>query len=131
MMTRNHHLAELQLAIMQILWDRGEATVAEVRQTLQPERELAHTTVGTMLAKLEEAGRVTHRSDGRVNIYRPLIKREQVTRSMVSDLAERLFKGDLTEMFCHLLDSQEVTAEEIHRLKKLIRSKERELKDGA
>ena len=103
-MTRHHHLAELQLAIMQILWDRGGATVAEVRQALQPERDLAHTTVGTMLAKLEEGGRATHRSDGRVNIYRPLIEREQVARSMVSDLAERLFGGDVTEMFCHLLD---------------------------
>lgn len=130
-MTQQHHLAELQLAIMQVLWDRGEATVAEVRKSLQPDRELAHTTVGTMLAKLEEAGRATHRSDGRVNIYRPLIEREQVTRSMVSDLAERLFDGDVTEMFCHLLDTTAVTPEEIHRLKKLIRSKERELKDGA
>lgn len=129
-MTTRHHLAELQLAIMQILWDRGEATVAEVRQALQPERDLAHTTVGTMLAKLEEAGRVAHRSDHRVNVYRPLIEREQVTRSMVSDLAERLFGGDLTEMFCHLLDSTEVTPEEIHRLKTMIRNKERELKDG-
>lgn len=130
-MTQQHHLAELQLAIMQILWDRGEATVAEVRKALQPERELAHTTVGTMLAKLEEAGRVSHRSDGRVNIYRPLIEREQVTKTMVSDLAERLFGGDVTEMFCHLLDTTEVTAQEIQRLKKLIRGKERERKDGA
>ncbi len=129
-MARHHHLAELQLAIMQVLWDRGEATVAEVRQALEPQRKLAHTTVGTMLAKLEEAHRVTHKSDGRMNFYRPLLERDEVTRSMVSDLAERLFAGDVTEMFCHLLDTAEVTPEEIQRLKKLIRSKERELKDG-
>ncbi len=129
-MARHHQLAELQLAIMQVLWDRGEATVAEVRQALEPERKLAHTTVGTMLAKLEESHRVTHTSDGRVNIYRPLLKRDEVTRSMVSDLAERLFAGDVTEMFCHLLDTAEVTPQEIQRLKKMIRSKERELKDG-
>lgn len=129
-MSRQHHLAELQLAIMQVLWERGEATVAEVRIALEPDRKLAHTTVGTMLAKLEEAGRVAHRGEGRQNIYRPLIARDEVTRSMVSDLAERLFGGDVTEMLCHLLDANEVTPEEIARLKKLIRAKERELKDG-
>lgn len=129
-MSRQHHLAELQLAIMQVLWERGEATVAEVRSALEPDRKLAHTTVGTMLAKLEEAGRVAHRGEGKQNVYRPLIERDDVTRSMVSDLAERLFGGDVTEMFCHLLDASDVTSEEIARLKKLIRAKERELKDG-
>jgi predicted transcriptional regulator len=123
-------LAELQCAIMQVLWERGESTVAAVRQALEPGRKLAHTTVGTMLAKLEDADRVAHRGEGRVNVYRPLIDREEVTRSMVSDLAERLFGGDVTEMFCHLLDASRVTPEEINRLKQLIRTKERELKDG-
>ena len=128
-MARKHHLAELQLAIMHVLWERGEVTVAEVRDALAPERPLAHTTVGTMLTKMEEKGQVKHRSDGRVNVYRAAIQQDQVSRSMVTDLAERLFQGDITEMVCHLLDGSEVTAENLAELKKLIRQKEQELKN--
>ncbi len=128
-MSNKHRLAALQLAIMRVLWDRREATVGEVRDALAPGRMLAYTTVGTMLAKMEEKGQVTHRSDGRVNIYRPKIKREQVSRLMVSDLAERLFEGDVTQMMCHLLDSRDVTRQELAELKKLIRQKEREATD--
>jgi BlaI family transcriptional regulator, penicillinase repressor len=129
-MRQRHQLASLQLAIMQVLWDRGEATVAEVRDALAPGRRLAYTTVGTMLAKLEQNGQVAHRSESRVNIYRPLVERAQVSRSMVGDLAARLFAGDVTEMVSHLLDSTPVSPEEIARLKRLIRQKEQELRDA-
>jgi BlaI family penicillinase repressor len=128
-MAKNFQLAELQLAIMQVLWQQGEATVAAVRQSLAPDRELAHTTVGTMLSKLEEKGHVRHRSDGRVNIYRPTIGQDQVSQSMVSDLAERLFSGDIKQMVCHLLDDSELTAEDLAELRKLIRQREKELKE--
>lgn len=128
-MGKKHHLAELQLAIMHALWARGEATVSEVRDSLAPERSLAYTTVGTMLAKMEEKGQVVHRSDGRVNVYRSLIRQDQVSRSMVTDLAARLFNGDVTQMVCHLLDGSEVTPQSLAELKRLIRQKEKELKD--
>lgn len=128
-MSKKHHLAELQLAIMHVLWENGESTVSEVQKALEPNRTLAYTTVGTMLAKMEEKGQVAHRSDGRVNIYRAKIRRDQVSRSMVSDLATRLFEGDVTEMVCHLLDGRDVTLEDLAELKRLIRKKERELKD--
>lgn len=128
-MAKKHHLAELQLAIMHVLWDRREATVSEVRVALKPERSLAHTTVGTMLAKMEEKGHVKHRSDGRVNVYRAAIRQDQVRKSMVTDLADRLFQGDVTQMVCHLLDSREITPENLAELRKLIRHKEQELSD--
>lgn len=128
-MGRKHHLAELQLAIMHVLWERGAATVSEVRDALVPERSLAYTTVGTMLSKMEEKGQVAHRSDGRVNVYRPLVRQDQVSRSMVTDLADRLFNGDVTQMVCHLLDGSEVTPQSLAELKRLIRQKEKELND--
>lgn len=129
-MSRKQHLAELQLAIMQVLWDRREATVAEVQSALLPDRKLAYTTVGTMLAKMEANGQVAHRSDGRVNIYRPLLERDRVSRTMVSDLASRLFRGDVAEMMCHLLDGCDVSRDELARLKRLIQDKDRELRDA-
>lgn len=125
-----HRLADLQLAIMHVLWDRGEATVSEVQKALEPDRPLAYTTVGTMLAKMENNGQVTHRVEGRVNVYRSKLPREKVSRSMVSDLAQRLCAGDITQLVCHLLDECEVSREELTALKKLIRQKEQELNDG-
>ena len=121
-------LADLQLAIMQVLWDRGEATVSDVKKGLEPGRVLAYTTVGTMLSKLETSGHVAHRVEGRVNVYKALLLREQASRSMVSDLAERLCAGDITQLVCHLLDNRDVSQEELTVLKKLIRHKEQELK---
>jgi predicted transcriptional regulator len=129
-MTEKYHLPELQLAIMQVLWERGEATVAEVRQALCDSRPLAHTTVGTMLTKMEKKELVTHRSDGRVNVYRPAVGRERVRRSMVSDLARRLFAGNVTEMVSHLLDGCEVSDDELARLKDLIWQKQQESGHG-
>ena len=129
-MSKKHQLAELQLAIMQVLWERAEATVGEVRDALESWRSLAYTTIGTMLTKMEEKGHVKHRSDGRTNVYRPAIRRDQVSRSMVLDLSKRLFAGDVTQMVSHLLDGQSVTREELAALKRMIRDKEQDLNDG-
>jgi len=128
-MSEKHQLARLQLAIMQVLWDLDEASVSAVQQALRPERDLAYTTVGTMLAKMEANGQVAHRTEGRSNIYRALLPREKVSQSMVADLAERLFRGDVSQLMCSLLDGSDVSPEELTRLKKLIRQKEKELRD--
>jgi len=129
-MVKKNHLASLQLAIMQILWDREEATIAEVREALKDARPLAYTTVATMLTKMERNGQVKHHNEGRINIYRPAVKKDTVSRSMVSDLATRLFHGDVTAMVAHLLDGCEVTPEELSQLKALVREKEREARNA-
>ena len=125
-MAGTHQLATLQLAIMQVLWRQKEATVAEVRESLAGHRDLAHTTIATMLVKLERKGVVDHRTEGRAFIYRPLIEPQQVQTSMVSDLVERLFGGNLTAMMTHLLDESDVSREELSRLKALFSRKEEE-----
>lgn len=127
-MSETHRLASLQLAIMQVLWTRTEATVAEVREALAGDRDLAHTTIATMLVKMERKGVVDHRAEGRAYIYRPLIQPEQVKTSMVSDLVDRLFEGNLTAMVTHLLDEGDVSHEELGRLKDLIARKEQEVR---
>ncbi|MFV1965353.1 MAG: BlaI/MecI/CopY family transcriptional regulator [Pirellulaceae bacterium] len=130
-MSTKHHLATLQLAIMQVLWDRKEATVGDVRDALLPDRPLAYTTVSTMLSKMEQNGQVAHRNVGRMLVYRAAIRRDTVRKSMVTDLAVRLFRGDVTEMVSHLLDDCEVSTVELSRLKSLIREKETEMGDGS
>lgn len=128
---KKHHLAALQLAIMEILWDREECTVHEVKEALLPERDLAYTTVATMLSKMEKNGQVSHRSERRVHVYRAEVARENVQRTMVTDLSRRLFQGNLTELVRHLLDDEAVSPDELESLRKLIRQKEREARDDA
>lgn len=127
-MAEKHSLAALQLAIMQVLWDRREATVADVREALATHRDLAHTTIATMLVKLEKKGHVTHRSEGRAYVYTPVLQPEQVKSSMLTDLMQRLFSGDVTQLMTHLLDESPVTRDDLTRLKALIAEKEREVR---
>jgi BlaI family penicillinase repressor len=118
-------LGKLQLAIMRVLWRRGEAAVSEVHEDLEAERGLAPTTVATMLAKLERKGVVSHRSEGRRFIYRPLVNEEQVRRSMVDELTLQLFHGDVTALVNHLLSEHSIEAGELAELRSLIAARER------
>src|SRR4051794_8848129 len=118
-----HHLGDLQLAIMRALWARGEATVAEVHEDLEPERGLALTTIATMLAKLEKKGVVGHRADGRRFVYQPVIDESQVRRSMVAELTSQLFRGDVTALVSHLLSEHDIDPAELAELRALISSR--------
>lgn len=120
-----HHLGDLQLAIMRVLWNQSEATVAEVHETLEPERGLALTTIATMLTKMEKKGVVDHRAEGRRFIYRPLVTEDQVRRSMVADLSSQLFRGDVTAFVNHLLSEHEIDSRELAQLRDLIADRER------
>jgi BlaI family transcriptional regulator, penicillinase repressor len=119
-MTAKHRLGDLQLAILRELWRRGEASVTEVHAALEGERGLAPTTIATMLRKLEDKGAVTHRAEGRKFIYRPAVSEAAVRRTMVGELTERLFRGEVTALVSHLLAEHEVDAEEVERLKAVI-----------
>lgn len=121
--TSQYHLGDLQLAIMRVLWSRGEATVADVHETLEPERGLALTTIATMLMKMEKKGVVDHRAEGRRFIYRPLVSESQVTRSMVAGLTSQLFRGDATALVNHLLKEHDIDSSELGELRKLIEAR--------
>ncbi|HEX2643826.1 MAG TPA: BlaI/MecI/CopY family transcriptional regulator [Thermoanaerobaculia bacterium] len=125
----SHHLGDLQLAIMRVLWARGEATVAEVQEALEDERGLALTTIATMLMKMEKKGVVDHRTDGRKFVYRPTVTEKQVRRSMVSDLTSQLFRGDVTALVNHLLSEHEIEPEELAQLRAMIAARAREQKE--
>jgi BlaI family transcriptional regulator, penicillinase repressor len=124
-METSHHLGDLQLAIMRVLWSHGEATVSDVHEALEPERGLALTTIATMLTKMEKKGVVDHRAEGRRFIYRPLVSEGQVRRSMVSDLTSQLFRGDVTALVNHLLSEHDIDSEELAQLREMIASRER------
>jgi len=120
-------VSELQHEILRILWDLEEARVTDVHAALSESRELASTTVSTLLARMEKKGLVRHRVDGRVFLYRAAVSEEEVRKSLVSDLTERVFQGDLEALVSHLLGSEQVDREELDRMRWLIERKQREL----
>ena len=129
-MARTHQLGELQLAIMRVLWERGEATVAAVHEGLERAWRRAPTTIATMLTKMEKKGVVEHRVDGRQFVYRPTISERDVRRSMVSDLTRRLFEGDAAALVSHLIDEKRIDAEELAALRELLDARESEAGEG-
>ena len=122
-MKRKRQLGDLQLAIMRVLWERGEAPAIEVHRALFEERRLAVTTIKTMLRKMEEYGCVEHRTKGRQFIYRPAIAEADVRRSMVADLVTRLFSGDSTALVNHLVRSGEIDPDDLDDLRAMVSSK--------
>lgn len=119
-MAQDTILGDLQLAIMRVLWRRGEAASADVHGALEEERGLAPTTISTMLKKMEDKGVVTHRTEGRRFIYRPTITESQVKRSMVGELTERLFGGNTAALVSHLVAEHEIDHDELERLQSLL-----------
>lgn len=119
-MSEQHTLGELQLAIMRVIWQRDEATVADVQGALHEERGLALTTIATMLKRLENRGVVKHRLEGRQFVYRAQITEDLVKSSMVGQLTSRLFKGDPLALLNHLLTEYEIDPDELPRLAQLI-----------
>ena len=120
-------LGKLQLHIMRVLWDTGEGTVADVHAALLPSHGLAPTTIATMLKKMEAKGVVAHRTEGRRFVYTPTIDQATVTKSMVADLAERLFDGSAAALASHLIEEHAVETKELDALRTLItRAKRKE-----
>ncbi len=129
-MTETVSLTDLQLAIVRVLWERGECTVIEVQEALVPERKLAQTTVATILTRLEKRGIVRHQARGRIFVYRALVTEPQVRRSMVSELTDLLFDGSPAALISHLLAEKEIGKGDLDEVKRLLTEAERASKGG-
>lgn len=116
--TRDVSLSELQIALMRVLWRRGETSTAEVAGELADARGLKHTTVATLLTRLEKRGVVAQRRDGRQLFYRALVDEADVRRSMVADLVGALFAGDARELVAHLVQESEIAPGDLAKVKR-------------
>ena len=103
---------------MAVLWDRGSATVAEVRERLPD--DLAYTTVLTVLRTLEEKGHVGHRGEGKAHRYFPLVERRVAGRSALTRLIDTVFNGSPELLLTQLVSDRELTDDELKRLRKLM-----------
>ena len=109
------------MRIMRVLWESAPASVADVLRGLAG--SLAYTTVATMLRKMEDRGLLRHHEQGRKFLYEPAVSAEDVTRSMADDLVDRLFGGNLAATVSHLLETREVSPNELARLEELIQQR--------
>ena len=119
-MESSSQLTELQLAILDVLWDQGEATSGEVKDALAPERALALTTVATLLSRLERRGWLQVRREGRRHVYSASVTREDVQTSRVTTLREVLFAGDPAELVNHLVQARDVDTSDLDRIQDMI-----------
>jgi BlaI family penicillinase repressor len=124
--SRPQQLSDLQLDVLRVLWREEEASIAQVQQGLRGTRELALTTVATILSRLEARGVVTRRTEGRQFIYRAAVAEKEVRRSMVSALMDRLFSGDPAALVHHLIDEGRIDAGELARLERLLETEDAE-----
>lgn len=113
-------LTPLELDIMNVLWRLGQGNVQTVQKALP--RELAYTTVQTVLNILERKGKVKRSKRDRAYFYKPAVSQSQVARHAVNEMVERLFAGSEESLVMSLLDARRLTPQKLDRLKKLIRT---------
>ena len=121
-------LGKLQRAVLEIVWKLGEANVHQVRQKLSQRKKLAYTTVLTALQKLEKAGWLRHRAEGKSYIYIPIRSRDEAGAKSVRKFLKRVFDGDSVLMFQHLIRQSNLSNLELQKLRKMIDEKRKESK---
>lgn len=113
-------LGRVQLLIMQVLWENERATAREITDRINESEPIAHSTVQTLLRGLEEKNAVDHETEERTFTFFPLICEADFKQSATQDLLTRVFRGSVEGLVAHLLQSDDVSADELADLRKLI-----------
>ena len=121
-------LGKLQRAVIEAVWELGEASVHQVRKRLKRRKKPAYTTILTAMQKLEKAGWLRHRAEGKVYIYTPTRTREEAGAHSARKFIERVFGGDALLMFQHLMRQSKLSDGELRELRKMIDEKRKESK---
>lgn len=114
---------------MEVLWDKGPATVHQLQEALSGDR-LAYNSVLTTIRIMEKKGYVQHLKDGRAHIYQPRVGKDEATRSEVRHLLSRFFKNSHELLVLNLLEDKSLDGDELQRLRALINSESAQ-KEGA
>lgn len=107
-----------ELDVMAVLWQRGDATVAEVHERLAA--DLAYTTVLTVLRTLEQKGAVRHEEEGKAYRYYPVVEREAAGRRALRRVQDKIFGGSESLLLTEFVRDRELSTEELKRLRRLI-----------
>lgn len=114
---------EVELELLRVLWDKGEATVRELYEVVSEQRPLGYTSVLKMLQIMTEKGLVERTEAGKAHIYRAAATQEETQNQLLRDLSERLFSGSAAQLAMHALAMEPTSAEEIDEIRKIIRQK--------
>ena len=120
------HFGELQRAVIEVVWELGEASVRQVWKRLCRKKELAYTTILTSMQRLERAGWLKHRVEGKRNVYLPTRTRAQAGAKSVRKFVQGMFNGNALLLFRQLVEQGELSDEELQELQKLINKKRKE-----
>lgn len=112
-------LTEAELRLMEVLWQKRQATVADVTEALPPP-PLAYNSVLTTMRILEQKGYVRHHEEGRAYVYEPLVEREAAAKSAVGQLLKRFFGNKSAALALRLVEEERPSDEELRRLRALI-----------
>jgi len=117
---KSSHLTDAELRLMEVLWEKGSATVSDVVETLPKNPQLAYSTVLTTMRILENKGYLRHTKDGRAFVYHPVVGREQARQSAVSHLLHRFFENSPELLMLNLIEGEKIDSEELKRLRQRI-----------
>jgi predicted transcriptional regulator len=119
---RSSSLTEAEFRIMDVVWDKGVASVADVAEALPADPPLAYNTVLTTMRILEDKGYLTHKKakDGRAFVYAPVVGRDEATRKAVRNLVSRFFRNSPELLVLNVLNDDELSAADLKRIRKMI-----------
>jgi predicted transcriptional regulator len=122
-------LAEQELEIMKIVWDLGQATVRDVYEQLRTRRQVAYTTVMTMMRILERKGHLKVSRADRAYVYRPARPRQRVVGEMVQEFVDRVFGGAAEPLVQHLVRDRHLTEEDLREIARQLKARKGEERD--
>jgi predicted transcriptional regulator len=118
-----NRVTEAELEVLRKLWQRGETGIRELAEELYPVGGAsANATVQKLLDRLAAKGFVDRRAEGRRNVFRPLVTRRELIRLRLQDTADALCEGDLNPLLTQLVESSNLTDEELATLRQLVDS---------
>jgi BlaI family transcriptional regulator, penicillinase repressor len=115
-------LTEAELRLMEVLWQKGPATVHQVLEALPATFPLAYNSVLTTIRILEKKGYVQHEKAGRAHVYTPLVGKQEATRYEIKNLVGRFFKNSHELLVLNILEDKNINAEELKRLSQLLQA---------
>jgi predicted transcriptional regulator len=121
---KSETLTEAELRLMDVLWEKGSATVQQVLDALPQKRALAYNSVLTTIRVLENKGYLEHIKDGRAHVYKPIMERQEATRSEIRHLVTRFFQDSHELLVLNILEDKGIEATELKRLRQLLKTKE-------
>ena len=113
-------LTDLEADVMQVVWQKGQVTVRDVYETLRSTRDLAYTTIMTVLSTLAKKGIVEYFQEGRAYIYRPKISQKEAAQRSVTKVLQKFFDGSPRALVAHLIDADAISQDEFESLRQLL-----------